>query len=1084
MIKSLGFNMPQAPTVDVNAPTVDAAANTAPLETYNQGQQLVAQSVQQSLQTSQRVTQSNQQTQQQLEANNRAIAQTAIDTSKVTQAAASNFKVSLDGVGDSVRQMLDYQLKKQQIEGEEKDRLRKQLADQLEAEEKAQRGKRHMDAVMRMEHMRDDWVKSGKFDAYGTSSYLVEARNIIAKADIDSDNQVALMRQAGEEAMRYSQRIESERIDKAKKLDLIQSDTNILSLTMPASVTLAKISNSENVAPETMRSLMSDLDKQIENVMSQTQYPVLDRAAAVQRLLEAGSKGMSTSNAAYVQIMQKAESYKNVAAFAAQQNSLVVSGAKSYQQAHDDIRVFALKNGLSDYNPPDVNAGLKSTADAMRLTGDIRELREKQALSEIEKLSADTSVISALAIDAVMSPAALAELRKEKGNDVNVEAALKVAEDFIEYRTKGQGEYATKRQTYVNEALQVSDSFNTWFVSATKPQAAATQSPQLAQALAILQGQGVTPQAVQEGRVTPEQIALIQQSKSSIIQGINQQIANLDSLHYAKLKEFGNYGISLDLNETKRSREQLQVKLDGYREKKRAIEQQSTQVYPDGMQSAFKYGTSSKTNTLSRMSYGGRKVTVPFLLEDAKQIPALGQGQKFGARRGPERTHDGLDFAVPEGTKLLSMVGGTIYDVGLQGTYGNIVEVKGDDGFHYFYAHLQASNVVKGQRVEAGEIIALSGNTGGGLSTGPHLHLETFQRRPDGSHYNLMNPLDHLSAHDFSKSAVKPRAGYSTSPLIPQGAIPLGNNRYMLRGKIHTINGGVTQTTSTSVGPSPLTQLTDGAGVTAPPTAGISKRAKTAKPIKPAGYSTAQPLKQSWTSRNVEDYKGVRLPQDFHHGYSQLQRDPALAKEINRVANKYNMPGVWLADLIAYETGGKFTPDVGNGMGFYGLIQFGAAAMQDLGVTRQQLTGLTAAQQMKYVDAYLALQMRYAGVKELKGPEWLVAAVNQGHTVLKDVDRRGEAAVLDPRNSDGYTTLHNYMKTLGKYSGRQYDYLGNRTKRVSQVVHSRPRHSCTTCIAMRQEPQEFRPHEAPLNLSTGVSLFTRSANTWGSSMIS
>ena len=39
--------------------------------------------------------------------------------------------------------------------------------------------------------------------------------------------------------------------------------------------------------------------------------------------------------------------------------------------------------------------------------------------------------------------------------------------------------------------------------------------------------------------------------------------------------------------------------------------------------------------------------------------------------------------------------------------------VKGDDGLVHYFAHLSAANVVIGQQVSAGEVIALSGNSGG-----------------------------------------------------------------------------------------------------------------------------------------------------------------------------------------------------------------------------------------------------------------------------------------------------------------------------------------------------------------------------------
>lgn len=48
--------------------------------------------------------------------------------------------------------------------------------------------------------------------------------------------------------------------------------------------------------------------------------------------------------------------------------------------------------------------------------------------------------------------------------------------------------------------------------------------------------------------------------------------------------------------------------------------------------------------------------------------------------------------------------------------------IQGDNGLYYRYGHLSQVGVSDGQRVEAGQLIGLSGNTG--YSTGPHLHFQ------------------------------------------------------------------------------------------------------------------------------------------------------------------------------------------------------------------------------------------------------------------------------------------------------------------------------------------------------------------------
>jgi murein DD-endopeptidase MepM/ murein hydrolase activator NlpD len=89
--------------------------------------------------------------------------------------------------------------------------------------------------------------------------------------------------------------------------------------------------------------------------------------------------------------------------------------------------------------------------------------------------------------------------------------------------------------------------------------------------------------------------------------------------------------------------------------------------------------------------------------------------------------HSGQDFAVPVGTKVAAVHGGTVVKSGPGGAgdgsaYGNAVVIKHDNNTYTQYAHLSRVDVYPGQKVKTGQKIALSGNTGN--SSGPHLHFE------------------------------------------------------------------------------------------------------------------------------------------------------------------------------------------------------------------------------------------------------------------------------------------------------------------------------------------------------------------------
>ncbi|GAA3900426.1 hypothetical protein GCM10022228_08650 [Halomonas cibimaris] len=89
---------------------------------------------------------------------------------------------------------------------------------------------------------------------------------------------------------------------------------------------------------------------------------------------------------------------------------------------------------------------------------------------------------------------------------------------------------------------------------------------------------------------------------------------------------------------------------------------------------------------------------------------------------GRTSPHNGTDFAMPIGTPVTAPAGGRVERVVKHYAAGRYIVIRHDNGYRTRYLHLSKPLVKKGQRVEMGERIALSGNTG--RSTGPHLHYE------------------------------------------------------------------------------------------------------------------------------------------------------------------------------------------------------------------------------------------------------------------------------------------------------------------------------------------------------------------------
>lgn len=132
---------------------------------------------------------------------------------------------------------------------------------------------------------------------------------------------------------------------------------------------------------------------------------------------------------------------------------------------------------------------------------------------------------------------------------------------------------------------------------------------------------------------------------------------------------------------------------------------------------------------------------------DPQSFPKAGKGilawpldsifitQNFGKTADSGRlyvsgTHNGVDFRAAIGTRVKSAGAGVVEGVGDTDTvcsgasYGKWVFIRYDNGLASIYAHLSLISAKPGQRVNTGDIVGYSGNTG--YSTGPHLHMSVY----------------------------------------------------------------------------------------------------------------------------------------------------------------------------------------------------------------------------------------------------------------------------------------------------------------------------------------------------------------------
>jgi murein DD-endopeptidase MepM/ murein hydrolase activator NlpD len=94
----------------------------------------------------------------------------------------------------------------------------------------------------------------------------------------------------------------------------------------------------------------------------------------------------------------------------------------------------------------------------------------------------------------------------------------------------------------------------------------------------------------------------------------------------------------------------------------------------------------------------------------------------------------------------------------------NYIVIQHADGSYADYAHLsyQGSSVKVGDVVEAGQMIALSGNSG--YSSGPHLHLEIYVLTPSGK--KSIPTLFRVAGSKVLLKGLKERENYTAEHLV------------------------------------------------------------------------------------------------------------------------------------------------------------------------------------------------------------------------------------------------------------------------------------------------------------------------------
>jgi murein DD-endopeptidase MepM/ murein hydrolase activator NlpD len=102
--------------------------------------------------------------------------------------------------------------------------------------------------------------------------------------------------------------------------------------------------------------------------------------------------------------------------------------------------------------------------------------------------------------------------------------------------------------------------------------------------------------------------------------------------------------------------------------------------------------------------------------------------------------HQGTDFFVPEGTKILAAAPGMVTSNRYEEDNGNVMGIDHLNGDMTWYAHLNSGVGRLDEMVSRGHVIGLSGHTGRLSGNWPHVHFGVYKRSMIDPYRDLLDP--------------------------------------------------------------------------------------------------------------------------------------------------------------------------------------------------------------------------------------------------------------------------------------------------------------------------------------------------------
>ncbi len=137
-------------------------------------------------------------------------------------------------------------------------------------------------------------------------------------------------------------------------------------------------------------------------------------------------------------------------------------------------------------------------------------------------------------------------------------------------------------------------------------------------------------------------------------------------------------------------------------------------------------------------------------------------GAGWGADRG-RRAHAGIDLGGKRGSPIRAIEAGVIDRTKLQSNGALQIVMRGRSGSKFYYGHMDKVLVKGGQRVKAGEVIGLMGDTGSPGSV--HLHFEYWRSGGESAAVDPEPLITRVCGLDDSKAPSSPAKSEEPEPV-------------------------------------------------------------------------------------------------------------------------------------------------------------------------------------------------------------------------------------------------------------------------------------------------------------------------------